>query len=89
VTRFDIGVVAVTFVALAVAAIIRNIVVPAVRLRVARQRLAANPSLQQPDVAPLRAEVRELEQRNSELESKLAQRQLMNDPRMDARDRTR
>ena len=88
-TRFDIGVVAVTFVALAVAAIIRNIVVPAVRLRVASQRLAANPSLQQPDVAALRAEVRELEQRNSELEGKLAQRQLMNDPRMDARDRTR
>ena len=88
-TRFDIGVVAVTFVALAVAALIRNIVVPAVRLRVRRHRLAANPSLEQADGAALRAEVRELEQRNSELETRLAERQLMNDPRMDARDRSR
>ena len=41
-TRFDIGVVVVTFVALWLAAIIRNIVAPIVRYRVARDRLPSH-----------------------------------------------
>ena len=38
--RFDIGVIVVTFVALGLIALIRNVVAPIVRYRIARRRIA-------------------------------------------------
>jgi hypothetical protein len=57
-TRFDIGVVVVTFVIFGVAAIIRNVVVPAVRYRTRRYRL---PSSAKPAAAIPRAHRRHLD----------------------------
>lgn len=70
-SRFEIGAVIVTFVALALIAIIRTVVVPVVRLRIANYRLgsrASDPS----DVSELTAEVQRLTQRSIELERQIA-----------------
>jgi MFS superfamily sulfate permease-like transporter len=69
VTRFDIGVVVVTFVALALAALFRGIIVPIVRARVAANRQSSDPTL---TGAELRAEIRRLTQRNLELEQRIS-----------------
>ena len=68
-TRFDIGVVVVTFVALALAALFRGIIVPIVRARVAGNRQSSDPAL---TGAELRAEIRRLTQRNLELEQRIS-----------------
>ena len=57
--RFDVGVVVVTFVALALIAIIRRLVVPIVRYRITRDRLASH--------ATLSAAIPEADRRNVEL----------------------
>ena len=68
-SRFDIGVVAVTFIALALAALFRSVIVPIVRLKVAAHRQSPGSSL---SGAELRAEIRRLTQRNLELEQRIS-----------------
>lgn len=70
-SRFDIGVVIVTFVALALVAVIRTVVVPVVRLRVASYRQASRTS-DPSNVSELTAEVQRLTQRSLELERQIA-----------------
>ena len=67
-SRFDMGVVVVTFVALALGALIRGVVVPLVRLK-AQNRQERGSSL---SGVELRAEIQRLTQRNLELERRIA-----------------
>jgi len=71
VSRFDIGVVIVTFVALALIAVIRGVLVPVVRLRVANYRQASHAS-DPTNVSELTAEVQRLTQRSLELERQIS-----------------
>lgn len=68
-SRFDIGVVIVTFVALALGALIQGVVIPIARLKVARNRHGAGSSL---SGVELRAEIQRLTGRNLELEQQMA-----------------
>ena len=68
-SRFDIGVIVVTFVALALAAFFRAVVVPIVRVKVAGHRQPSGSSL---TGVELRAEIRRLTQRNLELERRIS-----------------
>jgi hypothetical protein len=70
---FDVAVVLVTFAVLGVAAIISGIVVPIVRFRVSRYRLASNAPERNDDIIRLRAQVQELEERRKlELEGRIS-----------------
>ena len=68
-TRFDIGVVVVTFLALALAALFRGIIVPIVRAKVVSRGQSSGSSL---TGVELRAEIRRLTQRNLELERRIS-----------------
>lgn len=88
--RFDIGVVVVTFVVLGVAAIIRNVVVPIVRLRARNYRLAAAAGTSEQDQSAInrQAKVQQLPQRDAELENNIALRQTRGPLQAPARDET-
>lgn len=70
-SRFDTGVLIVTFVALALIAVIRGVVVPVVRLRVANYRQASRASDPR-NMSELTAEVQRLTKRSLELERQIA-----------------